>query len=126
MIIDVSHMCCPRFADFLCNRRKRGMAIIPVVAPQVPLSFLLCFRALSAEDSGQIIDTGAVKVQTACMVGIRHCPWCGANLRTFYSHCVHKLPTITIGEDAELNPDELFTLVDDSDEVCQFSENNEV
>ena len=39
MIIDVADMCCPRFADFLCNRKERGTAIIAIAATKLPLSF---------------------------------------------------------------------------------------
>lgn len=122
MMIDVSVMCCPRFADFLCSRRERGMAIIPVVASNAPLSFMLCFRALSAEDSGQIVGTGAAKVQTACMVGIRHCPWCGADLRRFYLHRVDKLPIVSIGDKAITSPEQILALVDKEEDVVQRRE----
>lgn len=125
MMIDVSDMCCPRFADFLCSRRERGMAIIPVVASNAPLSFMLCFRALSAEDRGQIVGTGAVKVQTACMVGIRHCPWCGTDLRRFYLHRVDKLPVVSIGDEPITSPEQVLTLVDKNENVVQKGEQSE-
>lgn len=117
MIIEVSDMCCPRFSDFLCNRRERGMAIVPIAAPKAPLFFLLCFRALSAEDSGHIVGTGPVKVQTAFMVGIRYCPWCGANLERFYSPRVDKLPVVRMADVPITSPEQVFALVDKTENV---------
>jgi len=95
------------------------MAIIPIAASKAPLSFLLCFRALSAEDSAHIVGTGTVKVQTACMVGIRHCPWCGADLRRFYSHRVNKLPVVAIGDDPITNAEQVLALVDKGENIIQ-------
>jgi hypothetical protein len=118
MVIDVSEMCCSRFADFLCSRRERGMAIIPIVSSSAPLSFLLCFRALSAEDSGETVGTGSVRVQTACMVGILHCPWCGADLRRFYSNRADELPLVNIGSEVITGPEQVFALADKGVLVC--------
>ena len=73
--IDASRMCCSRFADALCDRRKRGVAIVPVVAPGLPLFLLAllprtqCGRFTSYRSHGREFP-----VQTACAVGIRHCP----------------------------------------------------
>jgi len=106
----------------MCNRRERGMAIIPIVVPKFPLSFLLCFRGLSADDSHHIFDTGSVMLQTAYTVAIRHCPWCGADLRSFYSNRVDRLPVIKVGDDAISSPDVVFALVDKSEEVVQRAE----
>jgi hypothetical protein len=53
------------------------------------------------------------------MVGIRHCPWCGADLRRFYLHRVEKLPVVTVGDNAISGPEQVFALVDKSEEVVQ-------
>jgi len=117
MIIDKTKMCCPRFADFLCNRKKRGLSIIPFSTLRSGLFFQLSFRSLDAEDLSHIVGTGTVKVQTRSIVGIRNCPWCGTNLKTFYSCITNSLPTIEIEEDILLNPDKLFPLIDNYEEV---------
>ena len=114
MTINNSHMCCSRFAESLCNRKKRGMAIIPFFAPKIELFFQLSFRATNAEDSNHVVGTGAVEVQTRYSVGIRHCPWCGVDLKTFYSHSMDELPIIVITNDADFVPNKLFALVDES------------
>ncbi len=98
------------------------MAIIPIVASQAPLSFLLCFRALSAEDSGHVVGTSAVKVATACMVGVLHCPWCGTDLRRFYSNRVDKLPVVDIGNEVLTGSEQVFAQVDKGEDVIQCGE----
>ncbi len=112
MIPDVSAMCCERFAQCVSKRRDRGLTIIPIVGTDARLFFVLGFRALSAQDSDEIVGTGAVKVQTACIVGIQHCPWCGQELQYFYSPRVDKLPVVRIDSKVDLTADYIFALAD--------------
>ena len=121
MKLDVSAMCCDRFADFLCRRKERGMAIIPFQQKTLGLFFQLSFRALSASDAYHMLGTEHIAVCSRVLTSIRYCPWCGSNLATFYSSCRNQIPVVNIPDDAEFTPDVAFSLVDDSEPVTLVS-----
>jgi hypothetical protein len=110
-------MCCSRFADALCGRKKRGLAIVPVAVRGMPLSFMLCFRSLNVEHSNQIVGMGGVPVSTASMVGIGHCPWCGANLQQYYRQRLKCLPVINMADGIAFDLEHVFASVANSEDV---------
>ena len=70
------------------------MAILVGHDRHAGLFFLLEFRALAQNDEKVVLNTGPTKVCRDFRQGILFCPWCGTELRLFYSGLENSLPLL--------------------------------
>jgi hypothetical protein len=80
----VKRWCCSFFEDEVNKRGKRGSSIHFVQASDV-LGFLLTWQVTDDADRSKLDLNTPFPVTLGQEQGILFCPWCGMELRGFYS-----------------------------------------
>lgn len=81
----MSSFCCGAFQLAYDRIDEGGMSIVPRQSPSFGPYFELTFNALCAADRSATV-VADVKIYLDGRQVIKFCPFCGTNLRDFYTH----------------------------------------
>ena len=83
--------CCDGFHDAASHTRERGFFIYVLPPVETGLgypSFRIVYRSVDSADVA-VLQSAAkdlpIKINIHTQTGLKFCPWCGVELRTFYS-----------------------------------------
>jgi hypothetical protein len=85
--------CCSYFQRGLEAEGRRGLSIIPHRHLCLGNYFFIAFRAIDKENDEKTPPFSTVPLVRFTEAAIKFCPWCGADLATFYQHTFDQLPS---------------------------------
>jgi hypothetical protein len=84
--------CCSQFEMVATSCGRRGFSIAIGAEFNGDLFFMMQGRMFDENDTARAAEMSPVMRAIKFEQGIRHCPWCGVNLKEYYQEYARRIP----------------------------------